>query len=464
MVLLDSGCWVDVCLADRQELNQLRALLRVKDTNARFNSAYKRGAWDGFVSFYDHKNKRFPAGLLPIVLKKIPNVSLSSAPLKDVPVDKNWASKIKVHSPRNHQVQAVNSALKTKRGIIEVPTGGGKSLILSGICKAIQGKVLVAVHTKSLLHQTAKDIESFTGEAVGMIGDGMFNFTERITIGIIKSLEKLEQEDRDKIDALILDESHHASAKTFRKFLMSVPARYRFGLSADAFDMHRTRSSTLVKQYSVCACFGPKIHLTKNEELLSKGILAKPIITFVRVGTPDNSKNYEDMSYQDAYCALVCENKNLINSCKKLVQDAVSQKKSVLVLVKHIHQGQSISEELSKLTIDHRFLHGSTNPSILKDEMQEFKNDKYPVLIGSNIFTEGVDFPSIDVLVLAAGDVSPTKQRLGRGLRAKHGKENIVLVYDLVPVGNKYMIRHAKKRAKIYVSEGHNVTGKTSIV
>lgn len=457
MVLHDDGCWVNVCSADRHEVNQLRAFLRVKDSNARFNNAYKRGSWDGYVSFYDQKRNRFPAGLLPLVLKKIPDIVVTSAPDSSVDIDNNWVSKIKVHTPREHQVKAVNKAVKAKRGIVEVPTGGGKSLILSGICKAILGKVLVAVHTKSLLHQTSKDIEQFTGESVGIIGDGNFDFSERITIGIVKSLEKLDSAQRNQIDLLILDESHHASAKTFKKFIMSVPAKYRFGLSADAFDMHKTRSSSLVKQFSVAACFGPKIHLTKNEELLEKGILAKPEISFVKVPPPATSENYEDMNYQDAYCSLVCENENLTTMCADIVNKSYLDSKSVLILVKHIHHGNILSDKLSDLRIPHKFLHGSTKVEDLKRQIQRFKNDEYPVLVGSNIFTEGVDFPSIDVLVLAAGDVSPTKQRLGRGLRAKHGKENIVTVYDLVPTGNKYMIRHAKKRARIYKAEGHNV-------
>ncbi len=454
MQIVDGGAWCQVIEATREEIQEVHNLLKIKDSGARWSKKYKQGIWDGYIRFYDRRNNRFPAGLLMIVQKKFPNVIVETSSKRKPDLDLKQILAIKKHTPREHQVKAIVDAFKQRRGLIEVPTGGGKTLILAMLCAGIQGKALICVHTKNLLYQTSKDLEEYLDEEIGIIGDGHFDTDFRVTVGITKSVEKITRGQKNTVSLLVLDEAHHASAKTFRSLLMSIPSYYRYGLSADTLDMHKTKGSRDVKRWTICSVFGPKIHSTSNEELLDKGILATPIIKFVKL-LPPTEEDYEETRYDEAYCELLCRNPNLNSEILKICESHPDT--SILILVKHIHHGDFIYSALNLAALKPVWLHGTTPTAFLKRHVKAFKEDKFKILIGSNIFTEGVDFPSIDVLINAAGDIAPTKQRLGRGLRAKHDKENIVHVYDFVPKGNDHLERHARRRRAIYKAEGHKI-------
>lgn len=448
MIIHDAYSYAIVKEATTDELRTLDKMLKIKADPAtlRHSVAYKRKRWDGYYHFFNRKKMAFPAGLIPIIKKKFPSTIEIIKYDHDVDVDINRVTDLIGVSPRDYQEEAAKAGIVAGRGLIEVPTGGGKTLIMSSLCKAINGRILVLVHTKNLLTQAHKDLSSRLGEDVGMVGGGCHD-EKRVTVATIQTARKVfNREDKMQFDAVILDECHHASADTFYDMLLSIPAPFRIGLSADPLDTHKTKPNNAYNRLRVLSCFGPILYRVGVDRLKELGHLATPTVYFKQI----DANSGEDTDYADAYCAAHCENNELHEEVMKIVGENVD--KQTLILVRHIHHG----EELESLIPGSVFLSGQDDNDKIEKYKEKFKAKGMNLLIASGIFTEGTDLPGIEVLINAAGDVAPTKQRLGRGLRAKKG-DNTVVVYDFFPFGNRHTERHAEKRMDIYKNEGHKV-------
>lgn len=447
MKILDHNNLCKVTDADDKEIAQLENLLRISDEGKYFSSAYKNNYWDGYHYFFNKKTGNFPAGLLHIVKKRFPYAEVEyKQPLQKL----NEYKTLKNLTPREDQLELISQALEARRGIIQAPTSYGKSACIAMLCKAIPGDVLVLTHTRTLLHQTAKDLHRETGEDIGVIGDGAAE-KKRITIGLIKSVSDL---DLMPLSGIVVDECHRCSADMLYKYILSLPVPYRFGLSADPLDEQSVKANSLYKKFRILACFGPIVSRFTIDQAKEAGIIAKPVITMKRILDPHNGK-YTDATYQEAYDALVVNNINLHTEVANLCNTYKSQQ--TMVLLRRVDHGK----QLESLIPNSRFLYGELDSSYINDSIEEFRNGKYSVLIGSDIFKEGVNIPEIDILINAGSDVAATKQRLGRGLRKRVGKDHIE-VFDFLLCGNSYVEKHSKERLRIYLSEGHAVNGHSS--
>jgi superfamily II DNA or RNA helicase len=105
----------------------------------------------------------------------------------------------------------------------------------------------------------------------------------------------------------------------------------------------------------------------------------------------------------------------------------------------------------------------------MKDEdreyyKKEFNEKRLSIIIATSVFGEGVDIPSIDVLVNGRFQKSEvqTVQGIGRALRTTDGKNIFNAdykgklsceVYDFFITGNKHLATHSEERKKVYSKE-----------
>lgn len=449
MKLKDCGHKIKVLEASHKEVESLISALTVKAEKPQYSKAYRQKQWDGTYKFYDRRTHSFPAGLLSLLQRKLRNVNLevdTTYKCTTTPVEN-----IKLRFlPRDYQWQSVKTAIESRRGIIEVPTGGGKSLIISLLAKAITGKVLVIVPTKRLLTQISTTLKETLQEEIGIVGNGQYEI-QRVTVAIYKSAALLSQEDL-AVNCVIVDECHHVSADTYYKLLLKCPAYYRIGLSADGLDHHNVKSDKRYKRARIIGALGPIVYKHFQSDLKERGILAAAKINWVQLNYANDPK-VKNLDYTAAYCAHHCFNPLLHNKVVELCKKHKDSK--ILIFIKHIEHGQ----ELHKLLPEATFLFGEQPLSYINDQIHQFNDDNSDVniIIGSPVFNEGVDIPNVDIVINAAGDVAATKQRIGRGLRQKRNKENKVIIYDFLLGSNRHIISHAKRRNSIYEKEGHEI-------
>jgi superfamily II DNA or RNA helicase len=92
----------------------------------------------------------------------------------------------------------------------------------------------------------------------------------------------------------------------------------------------------------------------------------------------------------------------------------------------------------------------SSTTKTRREDIQDFKDGKYPVLV-STLLKEGVDVPSMDAIIFAAGYKSSVLviQTIGRALRAAKGKKDSTIV-DFFDHGHRFLEQHSQMRMNTY--------------
>jgi len=416
-----------------------------------FSERFRQGLWDGRIHLLYKPNLSFPTGLLPPVLKEL-DVNGYSYQVNDVRVDPTPPSlyplQLKGVELREYQLEAIKEGLKQKRGIYNMVANTGKTEVAIGLTQVLGLKTLFLTHRKDLLYQTQERFRLRLGREVGVIGDGKFE-PDFITIALPESLRRRLRDKEVKdfvrgVGLLICDEAHRMPAPTYYKVFQSCPAFYRFGFSGTPLSREDGRDMMLV------AATGEVIYSVGHDFMIQEEFSVKPIITFYKVQTP---KLPEYLDYENVYQRGVVECEERNNLIVEKVKEAVGKDKTVLVLVKLIRHGE-ILDSLMPKSIKHRFVWGESGSKERVEEKLKLDKKKLDALVTSTIFDEGVDIPSLDVLVLAGGGRSEIKilQRIGRGLRKSKGKRDVEVV-EFFDSHHRYLLKHSLKRFREYSDE-----------
>lgn len=259
------------------------------------------------------------------------------------------------------------------------------------------------------------------------------------------------QEFLDSIAVMIVDEAHHTSSDSWYKVLTSCPnAQYRMALTGSI-----DKKNKLLWQ-RMKALFGEVTMKVSNEQMIKRGISAKPTITMFPILAPTDIQNKD---YMTAYELGIAENEYRNLLIAKLVEKMYNRGKGILVIVSRIEHGEHIDELLDQLEVPHEFIYGDTEDDQREARIQSMREGGLKVLISSTILDEGVDISGINTLIMGAGGKSlrQTLQRVGRGLRKKQIGENTLDVFDFSDYSNKYLKRHSEERMRIYENEGFEV-------
>jgi len=463
----------DAGKARKKILGLLDDALAIEQKGAHFNPTVQSGLWDGRRHVF-HKNDddgTFPAGVARRVKALLREAGYRVMRTRD--------DRARTHGPipteisddmlagvtlRPDQLRVIAAALENGCGLLHVATGGGKTEIAAAIIKtlnqAASRRCLFLVHTKQLLGQARERIALRLGtieEHIGVIGDGRFD-PKHITIATVQSLTRVRNDTQKKviakylktIDLLILDETHHASAKTFYRLVSRIDAPWRFGMSGTPFGLADG------KGLLVEAAFGPVVERVTNAELIELGVNAKPTIRMLEVSGPKLDAN---LDWQGVYKEGIVLNDERNRMIAREAAAFARKKWPTLVLVRELWHGDKIAELLREAEIPHAFVHGQMPISEVERQKDRLADGKILVLIGSPILGEGVDIPAIRGLVIGDGgqSVANVLQKLGRGLRRKVGDNRLDAV-DFCDLTHKWLAQHSQERLALYESEGFQVT------
>jgi len=431
------------------------------------------------VRFFDLLESHFPSGFLPTVLKRATDAGLKvelidartppgAPPLPvDLKVEEAVARLTGSSWLRDYQQAAVVAAYTKARGIIRVPTGGGKTEIAIGLVKQIPCRWLFLVHRKTLMEQAAQRYElRCPDEEAGRVGEGRWKPRERFTVATFQTLATAARNKdpgaRARLSAflagfqgVIIDECHVLPADSFWKVAMLlVNAYWRIGISGTPLDREDQRSV-----YAVAA-LGPIIYDIQSKTLIDEGRLALPIIRmvpvrqdFVEVDKDGLLKRWPwQKVYNEGVVRSLPRNRALLAATAKAV-------KPCLVFVKEIAHGKAFQRALTKRGIKSEFVWGDASLRTRQAAVKRLVRADIEVLVTSVIFQEGVDIPELQSVVIASGGKSliAALQRIGRGMRTAAGKSTFE-VWDVADDGNAWLRRHAKRRRHAYQREKYPVT------
>lgn len=451
--------------------------------NAFFMIKNRKG-WDGLISTLCIGGKRckcyirkdgphFPTGLFRKAYKFLLQYDELQITVKDSrPIIDDIANLqlSDCFEPREYQVECINNAVNTERGLIKMATGGGKTPTSAGmIVQAGVLPVIFYVPSQDLLAQTKNEFEKFilsdgNPADVGVIGAGKCDI-KSINVMTIqtavralgKKYKKFDDEDcsheKDMPEhyeeikklimsakCIILDECQHAASETVQLISdASINANYKWGMSATPY---RDLSDDILIE----ACFGKTIADINASYLIDQGYLVQPEICFVPINNMNNTKY---SSYAKIYENCLVYNEYRNNIIAHIANVLQEDNRITLVLCKHIAHGE-ILEDLIPGSV---FLNGSHTSAERENHLNKIREGKSCVTIATSIFDEGINVKPLDSLILAGSGKSYTRalQRVGRILRPYKDKQN-ALVYDFQD-GCKYLKKHSNKRRKIYSTE-----------
>lgn len=449
-------------------VNLLDDALAIDSKGAHFNPVVQQGLWDGRRHMFYKDGCTFPKGIIKRVKKLLREAGCKVMKTKDerkrvhgdVKLDRVGPKMLAGVELRDDQLRVISAALEEGCGLLHVATGGGKTEIGSAIIKAlIEKRCLFLVHTKQLLKQARERIALRLGtieEHIGIIGDGRFE-PKHITVATVQSLSRVRGAAQKKIiakylktiDLLFLDETHHASAKSFYRLIQRIDAPWRYGLSGTPFGLADG------KGLMVEAAFGPVVEKVSTDELVEKGVLARPTIRMIDIDRP---KIPDDIDWQGVYKEGIVLNAYRNGIVVKWAAKFAKKKWPTLIIVRELWHGDNIAEELRRAEVKHAFVHGQMPTDKIERMKDHLVEGKIQVLIASPIFGEGVDVPSVRALIVADGGQSTANvlQKIGRGLRRK-ADDNRLSVIDFADTTHKWLARHSQERLALYEAESFKV-------
>ena len=141
---------------------------------------------------------------------------------------------------RDYQTHSIANFKHEEQGIVIAPCGAGKTTIGIGAMAAIDTPALILVHTLDLAKQWADRVEQQLNVKASIVGGGANDLekgkSNRVVIATFQTICRWMWSERydfaKQFGLLIVDECHHVPANTFCEALMTMPQRYRLGLTA----------------------------------------------------------------------------------------------------------------------------------------------------------------------------------------------------------------------------------------
>jgi superfamily II DNA or RNA helicase len=355
---------------------------------------------------------------------------------------------------RDYQRSAINKFLEYKVAGICAGTGSGKSEIAIELIRQLNWRTLFIVDKKGLLLQTKQRIEDSLGIKVGQIGDGTQEI-ENVTVATIQTLIKRRKELEEYLSTIrfvIFDEAHHAPSKSYVKISSYLNnTEYRLGMSAT---LHRDDGNDMMLE----AVFGSKVVDLSSKVLIQNGWLMKPQILFYKYPIDEDvleQKSKEGLINEDDNYAKFYESFISKNEQRNIaIMSLVNPNEKTLILVKLVEHGKLLEQMIPNSI----YVHGETTTDERKEVFVKFVSGEIKTIIGTiGIFSEGLDFPHLEVAINAAANKGNIKtvQILGRILRKLEGKNNAKYI-DFVD-GSKFFKSASKARRNILLKEGHDV-------
>jgi superfamily II DNA or RNA helicase len=328
---------------------------------------------------------------------------------------------------------------KNNRGIVEVVTGGGKTVFALACVRAIKPEtVLVVVPTAALLEQWWAEVATFFNLELDEIN----------VIAVINTAAKLAQDRVNPKCFLIVDECHKAASTQFRAIL-DLPKLASLGLSATP---ERPYDDGL--EEILIPALGPVIFKYGYKEARRDGVIVPFEVRNIVFDLEDErAEEYEKISKSIARAAgkfgieseqvisLLLRRTRVVNLSLKRVQIAlrlVKEHKGQRVLLFHedVEACNLIYNILAEAGFRAGIYHSRLRPRERAEMLTGFRKGAIDILVTCRALDEGFNVPETEVGIIAASTATRRQriQRLGRILRPSAGKSSAV-IYTLVATG-----------------------------
>ena len=298
--------------------------------------------------------------------------------------------------------------------LCQMATGLGKTVTFANIPR--HGRELILSHREELVRQPMKYYDCSYGiERAGEHSNG-----EEVVSASVQTLSRrLEQFRPDDFDMIIVDEAHHAAAKTYRKILDYFQPRMTIGFTATPNRGDKVRLDTVFSDiiFSRDLKFGIK-----------NGYLCDIYCMRIDIGYDLSAVHTRNGDYAPG------ELDEAMQGTADAIAEAYAKyaKGATLIFAVSVNHANEIAAKIPGAVV----VTGETKDR--KDIIDRFTAGEIPCIVNCMVFTEGTDIPRVETVIVARPTQSDSlySQMVGRGLRLYPGKERLTLI-DCVGITGK---------------------------
>ncbi|WP_151950261.1 DEAD/DEAH box helicase [Aliarcobacter butzleri] len=314
------------------------------------------------------------------------------------------------------------------KALIIAATGTGKTYLSAFDVRNFKAKtMLFLVHRENILIKAKEGFENIFPQ-INSFGLYTGNKKEQDKNYLFSTIQTMSSNflefSQDFFEYIIIDEAHHVASPSYKKILDYFKPKFLLGLTA---------TSNRMDGNSIYEVFDENIALDIR---LNEALENNLIVPFHYYGINDiQSIDYEnvDLTKIDLLAKLLSVNKRVDFIIDKMnfYSNSGNKRKALGFCVSKEHCN-FMSEEFNKKGINSITLTSEDSISKREDSIKrlENENDSLEVIFTVDIFNEGIDIPSINMVLFLRPTNSPIVfvQQLGRGLRKYKNKEFLTVL------------------------------------
>lgn len=346
---------------------------------------------------------------------------------------------MKMYELRDYQKQAVDAAVRfflgnTKRnGIIVLPTGAGKSLVIANIALRLDEPLLIFQPSKEILEQNYAKLMSYNTMLDVGIFSASFNRREvsRVTFATIGSVVRRKDWFR-RFRYVIIDECHYVNAQEgmYKEFIEVIQSKV-LGLTATPYRLYSTRFYGSMLRFLTRTrprIFSDLLYHVQVKTLQDRGFLAPMEYYRLNIVDPKRLKvNSTGADYTDASVRRLYQEIKFNDTLENIVSRLLAAgRQSVLVFTRFVEEAQHLATALGGLAA---VVSGTTPKTERESILRRFKAKEVSVVANVGVLTTGFDFPELGTIVIARPTMSLALyyQMCGRAIRPYNDKVSWVV-------------------------------------
>lgn len=326
-----------------------------------------------------------------------------------------------LYSPRGAQIEALYHLKKTReegfdKGLVVAATGIGKTYLAAFDSREYR-RILFVAHREEILKQAEKSFKNVRP----MSERGFFIGTQKDTTKdiIFASVQSLGKNDSlklfqpDYFDYIIVDEFHHAVAQNYQNIIQYFKPKFLLGLTATPERLD-SKDVLAICDYNLV-----------YEAPLKKAINQGWLVPFRYYAIFDETVNYETIDYRNGkYQTTQLEEALSIHKRADLIFSHYKKYRSTRAM------GFCMSKHHAEFMADYFVKHGVSACAVYSGDegvhntarekaLSKLVKGEINVIFSVDMFNEGLDIASLDMVMMLRPTESPTifLQQLGRGLR-----------------------------------------------
>ena len=335
--------------------------------------------------------------------------------------------KIELFDYQEDMKARIEKALCLHRSVMaQMPTGTGKTYLLTAVIDSFvranpKAKVWIVAHRRELVSQIDETVRKF--HSYSSATSSLLSSVKAMSIQwLMRHYDEIEEEP----GLIVIDEAHHALAKTYKEMWERFPKAKFLGLTATPCRLNGKGFTDL---------FDVLVQSWGVPEFISKGRLATyDFVSIKSDGVTQRlidslQKRGADGDYQNKEMDMLLNKKPSIERLYRSLEEFGKDRKGIVYAI-NISHAQKITKLYQEHGVKAIAIDSKTPATERQQDIEAFKKGDIQVLVNVDIFSEGFDCPDVEFVQLARPTLSLAKylQMVGRGLRVAKGKKNCVII------------------------------------